>query len=187
MTSAVVSHEISAAPTSALQLNPDLPPDLHRLIAKALERPRRAMSERVGFARRSEAVEAGPRVRAVDRAGGYPASRTLTCDALAQDDRDDEQRIVGCAGRRAARQTPPGRSDRGRLDIGHCGHRLIYIVLGRCITNSRAGSRTACRDFEITQLTTTGNAITPAISPDGKYVAGVQPEEGTSLDPTVAT
>ena len=36
------------------------------------------------------------------------------------------------------------------------------------------------RDFEITQLTTTGNAITPAISPDGKYVAYVQPEEGSA-------
>ena len=34
------------------------------------------------------------------------------------------------------------------------------------------------RDFEITQLTTTGNAITPAISPDGKYMAYIQPEEG---------
>ena len=41
MTPAVVSHEIlSKAPTSALQLNPDLPPDFHRLIAKALEKDR---------------------------------------------------------------------------------------------------------------------------------------------------
>ena len=38
------------------------------------------------------------------------------------------------------------------------------------------------RDFEITQLTTSGNAVTPAISPDGKYVAYVQQEgNGSSL------
>jgi serine/threonine protein kinase len=46
----------------------------------------------------------------------------------------------------------------------------IYVVL------FAPARTTTARDFEITQLTTSGNAINPAITPDGKYVAYVQRE-----------
>ena len=183
MTPAVVSHEIlSKAPTSALQLNPDLPPDFHRLIAKALEKDRdvrcqSASDLRADLKRLKRDHESARSIVPED----IRREPTTTCGARDQDDRDDEQRIVGCAGRRAARQTPPRRSDRGRLDIGHCGHRLIYIVLGRCITNSRAGgcarSVSRLRDHAVDDNRQRHHSGDLA----GRKIRGVvQPEEGSA-------
>jgi Tol biopolymer transport system component len=46
-------------------------------------------------------------------------------------------------------------------------------------TSQPEGSSPSVADFEVIQLTTTGNASRPAISPDGRYVAYVQ-QDGTS-------
>ncbi len=50
----------------------------------------------------------------------------------------------------------------------------VALYYGRAPVTAPASSTASQRDFEISQLTTSGNAITPAISPDGKYVAYVQ-------------
>lgn len=52
----------------------------------------------------------------------------------------------------------------------------IYLLLSRPVSAPAASP--SLRDFQISQLTTSGIAVHPAISPDGRYVVYVQPEAG---------
>ncbi len=63
---------------------------------------------------------------------------------------------------------------------------LTYFALTR-VSPPAAPAATASgtlRDYEIAQLTTTGNAVTPAISPDGRWVVYVQRGETVSSGAT---
>ena len=185
MTSAVVSHEIlSKAPTSALQLNPDLPPDLHRLIAKALEKDRdvrcqSASDLRADLKRLKRDHESARSIvpedirREPNTTHATHTSRTTETTSSAS---SDAQVVVQLVKRHRGAVTAAGLISAIAV-IG-----WIYIVLsgGASPTPGPEAAPAPFRDFEITQLTTTGNAITPAISPDGKYVAYVQPEEGSA-------
>jgi len=62
---------------------------------------------------------------------------------------------------------------------------LAVLALGATLYLAvwRAGGATrsaAQRSFELTELTTSGNAFMPAISPDGRYVAYAQPDSASS-------
>src|SRR4029434_3807602 len=49
-------------------------------------------------------------------------------------------------------------------------------ITGRTSSPPSSIDSAPLRDFEITQLTNSGNAIASAISPDGKYVTYLQPD-----------
>ena len=180
-TSAVVSHEIlSATPKSALQLNPDLPPDLHRLIAKALEKDRdvrcqSAAEMRADLKRLKRDHDSSPPAPL----GTYREPGQLNATdaaAVPHSSSSDAQVVVALLKRHRLATAGAGLL----LALAVAGG--VYFALARQATARTAGPPASLRDFEITQLTTSGNAVTPAISPDGKYVAYVQQEgNGSSL------
>ena len=185
MTPAVVSHEIlSKAPTSALQLNPDLPPDLHRLIVKALEKDRdvrcQSASDLRADLKRLKRDHESARSNVPEDIRREPntthATHTSRTTETTSSASSDAQVVVQLVNRHRGAVTAAGLISAIAV-IG-----WIYIVLsgGASPTPGPVAAPAPFRDFEITQLTTTGNAITPAISPDGRYVAYVQPEEGSA-------
>lgn len=56
----------------------------------------------------------------------------------------------------------------------------IYVVLQRAEAPAPETLTTSLDAFEVAQLTTTGNAERPAISPDGRYVAYIQRDASTA-------
>jgi Tol biopolymer transport system component len=52
----------------------------------------------------------------------------------------------------------------------------LYLAVWRTGGPARPAAQ---RSFELTELTTSGNAFMPAISPDGRYVAYAQPDSGS--------
>ena len=86
----------------------------------------------------------------------------------------------------AAPPLPAGRSSRGVVIAGVAAFVVLaagwYVWTHRGAASSGASGAAVAsapaRDLQITQLTTSGNAERPAISPDGKYVAYVQ-RDGT--------
>ncbi len=198
-TPAVVFHEIlGRAPTSPLQLNPDLPPELDRLIGKALEKDRDVRCQ--------SAAEMRADLKRLRRDHESARSAAATADVTWGDGQATSTRMhVTASGSTPQASRPEPRvlspeSDaqvvvqlvkrhRGVVVVAAVALALavaggVYLARsGRVAAPSGAVAPTASlRDFEITQLTTSGNAVTPAISPDGKYVAYVQQEgDGSSL------
>jgi eukaryotic-like serine/threonine-protein kinase len=180
-TSAVVSHEILiGTPKSSLQLNPDLPLDLHRLIGKALEKDRdvrcqSAAEMRADLKRLTRDHESSR--SAVDTVKPTtPLPQSTTDASNPQHSSSSDAQVVAALVKR----------HRGATAVAALLLALAVaggVLWRRAPTAPQAAdSGASLRDFEITQLTTSGNAITPAISPDGKYVAYVQQEgDGSSL------
>ena len=178
-TSAVVSHEILiGTPKSSLQLNPDLPVDLHRLIGKALEKDRdvrcqSAAEMRADLKRLTRDHESSR--SAVDTVKPTtPLPQSTTDASNPQHSSSSDAQVVAALVKR----------HRGATAVAALLLALAVaggVLLRRAPTAPQAAdSAASLRDFEITQLTTSGNAVTPAISPDGKYVAYVQQEGDSS-------
>ena len=79
---------------------------------------------------------------------------------------------------------PPARAKPGKrpwLWAAAAGATLLLaaVVVWRLRMGPPASSSSLIENVQITQLTSTGTALNPAISPDGKYVAYVQ-REGSS-------
>ena len=157
-TPGVVSHEIlSGTPPRVLQLNPEVPADLDRLIAKALEK---------------------------DRDVRYQSAADMRAD-LKRMKRDHD------SSRSASVVATPATSDSSRRWRREAQIAAVVIAVALAAAVYFGWSRRAdvpkeatapLRDFEISQLTSSGNAVAPAISPDGRYVVYTQRDgDATSL------
>ena len=178
-TSAVVSHEIlSRTPASPLQLNPDLPPDMHRLIGKALEKDRdvrcQSAAEMRADLKRLKRDHESSR-SAVEPVRLTPdATYTSTNTSSPTNSSSSDAQVVAALVKRHRGATAALLA----LAIAIAG--VTSATFLRRAPTARTDSAASLQDFEITQLTTSGNAVTPAISPDGKYVAYVQQEGDSS-------
>jgi Tol biopolymer transport system component len=158
----IISSIVKDTPKSVTEINPALPRDLGRIIRRALSkdlerRYQTAKDLRNDLEELKVSLDSGELHAATTAAGSLPAG----------------------AGAGAARSR--GMAIGMAIVILSLAAGIGYLVATR---PQPAVSATApsLQDLQITQLTTSGVASRPAISPDGKYVAYVQRSQVTEPD-----
>jgi Tol biopolymer transport system component len=185
-TSAVVSaailHEQPRAPRS---LRPDLPARLDQAVLTALEKDRDTRTQ--------TATELRAELKRLKRelVGTRPSASAPPVQAAPYDDRPHSREPASVS---AVAALPPGSSDAqliagvlGRHRRALAGAAAVVVLVGVAwFLNRQAGTdpsretALSIADLDIDQLTTTGTAGTPAISPDGAYVAYVEYGSGAA-------
>lgn len=187
-TSAVISASIlHDAPTPPRQLQPDVPPHLEDAILTALEKDRELRTQtaselRADLTRIRRELGSSLQNPATATAAGIVSSGSDTVVAgptsTAPATSSDAQLVAGLV-----------RRHRGAVLTAAAAFVLLAIVLAGYWATNRSGpslapasSRLSIANLSVQQLTSTGKANTPAISPDGNYVVYVeQGIDGDSL------
>jgi serine/threonine protein kinase/Tol biopolymer transport system component len=193
-TSAVIAAAIlHQEPVPPRQLRADLPARLEDVVLKALEKDREvryqtASDLRADLRRVKRELDARHEPTTAHVSGPRPASaatpaltQTSATTPLAQVkvESSDAQVVAALVKRhRGGLALATGAVAVAALAGG-------YYLLGQRVAPpapAAAPGSASFQNVEITQLTTSGNAAVPAISPDGKYVAYLQRDDGgTSL------
>jgi eukaryotic-like serine/threonine-protein kinase len=177
-TSAVVFHAIlELDPVPALQLNPTLPPKLDEIIGKALEKDRElryqsAADLRGDLKRLKRDTESG-RKPAQAASGGVPVFPVAASSSALRVDASP----VRASGSSAVISAPRQNKLSTRLISG------IVVVLAAAgaygiytfLTRSRP---TPFQNISVAKVTDTGDAVSAAISPDGKYILNLTRKNG---------
>jgi serine/threonine protein kinase len=190
-TSAVVSaailHEQPVAPRA---LRPALPARLEEVILKALEKDRdfrcqTASELRADLKRLKRELESDPH-RSTSRTPVSPDPTAVRSGSTEVQPRSDSTKPSSSS---PAGQGAPWFQRRGRLAVAATALALVaggaYLLVQFLQERAQPASRSSTaplESLEIEQLTTSGNAARPAISPDGNFVAYIQQDDkGSSL------
>ncbi len=150
----IISSIVKDTPKSVTELNPALPRDLARIIRRALTKD---VDRRYQTAKdlRNDLEE----LKASLDSGELPTA-TLASGSLSVS--------AGGAGRHRGMAIAAG------IGVLALAAGIVYVLATR---RPQPAAAPSVQDLQITQLTTSGIASRPAISPDGKYVAYVQPSQ----------
>jgi len=180
-TSAVIFHEIlGKTPASVRQVNPAMPVDLDRIVATAMEKDRdlryQSAADLLADLRRlkrdldsgKEAMTAGQ----TDASVAAPQSSAPESGVVTTSHASDAQMVAALAVRHKSALAAVAVVLILAVGLG------VYFARKReqkmASTPATGDSGVRLEDLQVTQLTTSGNAERPAISPDGKYVVYVQ-------------
>jgi len=164
---------LNRPPTSPTRLNPDVPPELERIINRALEKDRElryqhASEMRAELQRLKRDTDSSRSALIAGAESGVSSASTVAQHSQTQPAHTSSAAVVA-----AARQN--------KLGVGIASVIVVLLVAAAAYGVYAFLSRTRpvpFQNFSVNKITETGNAKLVAISPDGKYILHVVDDKG---------